>query len=255
MNALPLMAQAAAMFCERLRAEPACAVLPAPDITCLDEPADVDLRWENVLLRSRTFRRAHVETFHVPGRLSVLHVCVFPHLDDPSPIYGFDMVAGPSRVTGIFLDLSPVILPSPAPDLSAIVDAAALSSFAIHRALPEWGDIFSNDMLAVRPVSLDEVHCALGLAQTALKAMLQAPRSFATIPKSAIVAGQNRYISGQCRNEHTFRMLSGFVGPQAARRFIDEVLFPRAEIGPNSVSPPGPPAVQTPHKHLEHVQS
>lgn len=224
MNALALMARAAADFRARLMAEEDCAALPSPNALATPDT----LRWDNILLRARTFRRAHVETFDVPGRLSVLHVCVFPHLDDPTPIFGFDMVAGSARVTGIFLDLSPVGLLPPVPSLSDVCDPQALAGFATPRSPPEWGDIFSADLLAVRPDSLEEVGKTIALAMVALNGMLRAAR-LSTAAEAVVAAGQARYIAGQRRNEHTLRMLAGFIGHAAARRFIDEVLFPAVD--------------------------
>jgi phycocyanobilin:ferredoxin oxidoreductase len=241
MNALPLMAEAAALFRSRLLAEPGCARLPLPstDLPSTDPPA-AEMRWDNLLLGAPRFRRAHVETLEVPGQLSVLHVCVFPHLDDPSPIFGFDMIAGPARVTGIFLDLSPVTGRPPVPGLRDVADPAMLTSFAARRVLPEWGDIFSPDLLAVRPADIAEISRAIGLARQALEGVLAALRRSGPAREPArepiedlagdggeeIAAGQARYVAGQRRNQHTLRMLAGFIGPVAARRFIDEVLFP-----------------------------
>jgi len=226
MNALPLMARAAAMFRARLGAEPGCRKLPVPAIATLTSGQPAALLWDNVLLCADSFRRAHVETFEVAERLSVLHVCIFPHLNDPLPIFGFDMIAGPSRVTGIFLDLSPVTDRLPVPSLRDVVGPAALAGFALPRTLPDWGDIFSDEMLAVRPIDLDEVSRAIALAERALDGVLRARHLPADPAPAEIAAGQVRYIAGQRRNEHTLRMLTSFIGLPSARRFIDDVLFP-----------------------------
>jgi phycocyanobilin:ferredoxin oxidoreductase len=209
-------------------------------------PPVTELRWDNLLLRSHRFRRAHVETLDVPGRLCVLHVCVFPPLSDATPIFGFDVVAGCARVTGIFLDLSPVVS---APDilrLRDVVHPEALAGFAIRRPPPEWGGIFSADLLAIRPSGLDEVRRAIDLARQALDAVLMAPPQAAGSAGEA-AAGQSRYIMQQRRNDHTLRLLAGFIGPEAARRFIDEVLFPPVpelhvpELPAPDLSPAGAP--------------
>lgn len=221
MQALALMNRAAAAFRDRLMAEPGCEALPVPAVLTVPP----ELHWQNTLLRAPNFRRAHVETFEVPGRLSVLHVCIFPHLDDPAPIFGFDMVAGSARVTGIFLDLSPIGQQPPRPSLRDMLGQDALAGFTGRRPPPEWGDIFSGDLLAIRPNDLGDVTRAIDMAKTALAGLLAAPRARAG-GLATIAAGQERYIAGQRRNEHTFRMLAGFVGATAAERFISEVLFP-----------------------------
>lgn len=231
MNALPLMAEAADWFAARLEAEPGGIRRTMAPLEGL-----LDGQWSNLLLSGRLFRHAHVETLHIPGRLSVLHVCLFAHLDDAAPIFGFDMIAGPSRVTGIFLDFSAVLAgeqglvqprsAQPSLRLSDAVDPALLANFAERRILPDWGDIFSCDVLAVRPVDMAEIERALALARQALDRWLSAPGRPVRACPAAIAAGQARYIAGQRRNEHTRRMLTGLIGDVAARRFIDEVLFP-----------------------------
>ena len=226
MDALPLMARAAANFRARLGAEPGCITLPVPSVFPHDPPPSDALLWDNLLLRSDRFRRAHIETLDVAERLSVLHVCVFPHLDDPTPIFGFDMIAGPARVTGIFLDLSPVTNRLPEPSLSDVVGLPALAGFAKRRTLPDWGSIFSVDVLAVRPADLDEVSRAIFLAEKAVDGVLRSRGLPADAARAEIAVGQSSYAAAQRRNEHTLRMLAGFIGLVPARRFVEEVLFP-----------------------------
>lgn len=222
MNALPMMQRAAVQFADRLRLVPGAIEHHVPDFA----PSTETLQWTNVLLESGRFRHGHVETFVVAERLSVLHVCLFPHLDDPGPIFGFDMIAGPARVTGIFLDLSPTTGQAAGPGLGEIRAAQDGGEFQHPRTLPDWGDIFSADCLAIRPADLDEVARAIRLAQAALDTCLTGPRLRAPHRSAEISAGQARYIENQRRNEHTFRMLAGLIGHDKARDFIDQVLFP-----------------------------
>ena len=222
MNALPMMQRAAVQFADRLRLVPGAIERHVPDYA----PSTETLQWTNVLLESGRFRHGHVETFVVADRLSVLHVCLFPHLDDPGPIFGFDMIAGPARVTGIFLDLSPTTGQADGPGLGEVRAAQGVGAFQHPRVLPEWGDIFSADCLAIRPADLDEVARAIHFAQAALDACLTGTRVRAPDRSAEVSAGQARYIAAQRRNEHTFRMLAGLIGPDKARGFIDQVLFP-----------------------------
>jgi hypothetical protein len=178
--------------------------------------------WRNLIGQAPAFRRAHLEVLEVPGRLLVLHCCIFPHLDDSSPIFGFDVVAGPARVTGVFLDLSPVLPDAPVPRLGP------LTGFAERRARPDWGDIFSEDFLAIRPADAAELTRATLVAGAACEAMLArlVGGHGRGAPVAQVRAGQARYIAGQRRNPHTQRMLAGLVGAGPAARFIEEALFP-----------------------------
>ena len=64
--------------------------------------------WHNQLWSSNKYRRAHVEIvdFRETYNIYILHCTVFPHFNDPSPIYGFDAVCGPNKITGAFHDFS-----------------------------------------------------------------------------------------------------------------------------------------------------
>jgi phycocyanobilin:ferredoxin oxidoreductase len=216
------MGEAARSISARLRAQAGAMPLDLPEI-----PAPPGaLLWRNTLLAASGFRRAHVEELVLPDRLSVLHVCIFPHVNDRRPIYGFDMVAGFARITGIFLDLSPVTTAPTSPSLQTLVDPSTRARLGVRRDLPEWGDIFSNHMVAVRPSTDEEAGCAMSLADYVLDAWLATPRIPTAPGDDRVRAGQARYIAGQRRNIHTYRMLTGMIGEVEARRFIDQVLFP-----------------------------
>lgn len=225
---IALIADAAGAFAALLRARPGVRRLPDPTA-----PERSGMRWRNLLLTGPGFRRAHVEDLGVPGRLAVLHVCVFPHLDDPAPVFGFDLVGGPARVTGVFMDLSPV-LTDPLPDRPAlrlrdVLAAAEIDRLGERRAVPPWGDIFSDDFVALRPHGLAEVARLAALGQTALAGFLDAlAPGAAPAARPRIAAGQDRYGAAMRQNTHTLRMLAGLIGGDPARRFIDEVLFPPA---------------------------
>jgi hypothetical protein len=196
---------------------------PASDIPGLAP----SVAWRNLILTGPAFRRAHLEWLEVPGRLAVLHLCIFPHLRDPSPILGFDVVAGQARISGIFLDLSPVVTPSPRPGLADLVAPAALDGFTEPRVRPVWGDIFSPDFLAIRPHGDAEVARAIALADRALAGLLGVVAGeSAGGDARAIAAGQTRYVLAQRRNPHTARMLAGLIGEPAARQFVVRSLFP-----------------------------
>lgn len=222
---VPLRAAAAALEA-RLCAMP--GLREAPDPVAGLPGEGERFRWRNLIAAAPAFRRAHLEWLEVPGRLAVLHLCIFPHLEDATPVLGFDVVAGHARVTGAFLDLSPVVPGPPRPSLADLVGADALAGFAEPRARPDWGDIFSAEFLAVRPDGPAELARVLDLAEQALDgtlAHLAAGRGRGADP-DAVAEGQAAYVAGQRRNEHTPRMLAGLVGAEAARRFVEDHLFP-----------------------------
>jgi phycocyanobilin:ferredoxin oxidoreductase len=173
-----------------------------------------DYGWTNHRYTSPIFRMAHVEKF-VQERFAVVHVCVFPHVNDPSPIYGFDVIAGEQKATGLFFDLSPTVQPTePFTDLK--VDRP--------RERPEWGDIFSEHWIACRP-TIEEFYVIAHEALLVLdNYMLTLHQTRANI--DLVVQGQNRYCQQQKRNTHTAAALKRIIGDELTQEFMDTVLFP-----------------------------
>jgi len=227
---LQRLEQAADAFVGRLSQEPGSRRWPAPDFLALAERAGAltrPARWWNVLIELPMLRRAHVEYFAIAEQIAVLHVCAFPRLHLSAPIFGFDVIAGAQKVTGAFLDLSPL-------DTASAERAAAWgrahgpkrAAFSQTRTLPDWAEaIFSEHALAVRPNSPQELEAALDLGAETLRWFLGQDWPLAADPL-AMAEAQDRYCLGQRANLHTFRMLAGLVGEALATRFIVEQLFP-----------------------------
>ena len=64
--------------------------------------------WINRVWSGDLYRRAHVDVVDMreSSKLWMMHCCIFPHLDSDAPIFGFDVIAGPNKMTGAFCDLS-----------------------------------------------------------------------------------------------------------------------------------------------------
>lgn len=173
-----------------------------------------DYGWENHRFRGPKFRLAHVEIFN-QDRFCVVHCCVFPHITDPSPIYGFDVIAGENKITGVFMDLSPVIKGTEAPFLE--IDMGKI------RERPEWGDIFSPFWLACRPTQAEMVT----IGDEAVRVLVHYLALLGGVGRQEdIVAGQNRYCTNQRKNEHTRKALTRLLGPEGADEFMNDILFP-----------------------------
>lgn len=179
-------------------------------------PVD-DYGWENHIYTGERFRRAHVEVFR-DHKLNVLHVTVYPHLDDPSPVYGFDVIAGSGGSSGIFLDLSPTV--GKAEPFCETPTGAA-------RIVPEWGDFFSPYFVAVRPRNEEEFIRLLQAGLDVLDPYLAKLRSESG-DETDIRSAQNRYSEGQRRNTKTRSALEKLLGEERADHFMRTVLFPDA---------------------------
>lgn len=184
-----------------------------PSVTHISTP---DYGWQNHRFSSPLFRLAHVEIFRQP-KFAVVHCCVFPHADDPAPIYGFDVIASETKVTGVFMDLSPTV---------SAVDAFLKIQIGKERIRPEWGDIFSPHWLACRP-TLEELGIIGNEAVRLLKDyfLMLGQKG----PKDKIVAAQNHYCLQQQKNEHTRKALVNLIGESRTEEFMTKILFPCIE--------------------------
>jgi hypothetical protein len=193
-----------------------------PPVPPAHDPA---LLWQNTLFSGPLLRRGHVELFDHGGHFAVVHVCLLPHLNDPSPIFGFDMIGGHAQATGIFLDFSPTIA-GKSFTLGGIIPPHLRARFAHQRQRPSWGTIFSDHFFAIRPGSPSEIGEALDLAEGALNYYL-ASLAFATrMDFPCAMNGQAEYANAQRHNPHTQKMLARHVGPEAAHEFMHNTLFP-----------------------------
>lgn len=174
-----------------------------------------DFGWENMRWFSSQYRLAHVERFRQP-RFSVLHTVIFPHIMDPSPIFGFDIIASDTKVTGVFFDRSPTI---------ACWGPLTDQSFGTQRHRPEWGDIFSAHWIACRP-NYTECEQICDLACDVLTDYLHRLGQQHSHRVHDIMQAQNTYSLQQRKNTHTTNVIKRLLGEDQGSYFINEILFP-----------------------------
>jgi hypothetical protein len=183
---------------------------------------------KDLVFSSLRYRRAHISIVDAreTKKLWLLHVTVFPHTNDPSPIYGFDIVAGPSKVSGAFHDFSSAGDKSSPMWLWFNARANGLE-WNKKRELPDWAkQIFSPAMVAIGAVGEEEleefVKIGLETLDFYLKNVGIEQQSMADYHMA-----QNRYCYYQKQNPHTPRVLVnlGFT-EQEATTFVEETLFP-----------------------------
>ena len=174
-----------------------------------------DFGWDNTRWFSSQFRLAHVERFRQP-KFSVLHTVIFPHITDPSPIFGFDIIASDTKVTGVFFDRSPTI---------ACWGPLSDKSFGTQRQRPEWGTIFSEHWIACRP-SYSETVQICDLACDTLVDYITKLGKTQSARVHDILNAQNTYALQQRQNTHTTTVIKKLLGEHRGTYFINEILFP-----------------------------
>lgn len=185
--------------------------------------------WYNAIYSSQRYRRAHIEIvdFRETYNIYILHCTIFPHFNDPSPIWGFDAVCGPNKITGAFHDFS--ISGDPSSFMWLWFNAKVHGlEWNKPRQLPEWAQaIFSPAMVAAGNLREEqEIDQLCSTALTTLDFYL------ANVGKDQqdvadYHMAQNRYCYYQKQNPHVIRsMISMGVEEATMKRFVQEVLFP-----------------------------
>ena len=188
--------------------------------------------WTNRIFRGNRFRRGHLEVLDVTEskKMWIMHICIFPHLDDSSPIFGFDVICGANKITGVFLDFS--CADESHPMNIWFKEKTKDLVWKKDRELPDWGKrIFSPNMIAAGQVNTDEeLEQVINVAKECLKYYVQ--NVGMTIGHFNNSLAHNHYCVNQKQNVHTQRFLvnCGY-DPKDVSLFIDKHLFP--EIQPD----------------------
>ena len=185
--------------------------------------------WVNRVWTSDRYRRAHVDVVDARDTkgLWMMHCCIFPHVTDPSPIYGFDVIAGKNKITGCFHDYSKAGDPDH-PMMQWFADYVSQLEWRRVRELPEWAtNIFSPSMVAAGNVQNEEE-----LAQIIAMAKDTVEHYLSTVGETlgqaeTTTAAQNYYAQNQKQNPHTPRvMVSLGLSEDDVQHFIQDCLFP-----------------------------
>jgi hypothetical protein len=190
---------------------------------------DKEYDWHNQLWSSNRYRRAHVEVVDKRDShgIYILHTTIFPHFNDPSPIFGFDAVCGKNKITGAFHDFSHAGDPNSFMYLWFKAQVHDLE-WNKPRELPEWARmIFSPAMVAAGNLQDQaEVDQLCDTAKTTLDFYLNNVGLDQQSGADYHMA-QNRYCHWQKQNPHVIRsMVSMGVPEPVMKRFVDTVLFP-----------------------------
>ncbi len=184
---------------------------------------------ENRCYQTAQFRKMHLELAKVGNNLDILHCVMFPRPEFALPMFGTDLVGGRGQISAAIADLS-----STNPDLTLpaeyhnALSALPTVNFAQVRELPEWGDIFSQFCLFIRPTSAEEEAQFLSRVKSFLEIHCQ--QALAASPLSderreQVLTGQRYYCTKQQKNDKTRRVLEKAFGSEWADRYMTTVLF------------------------------
>lgn len=184
---------------------------------------------ENRCYQTPQFRKMHLELAKVGTMLDILHCVMFPRPEYDLPMFGCDLVGGRGQISAAIVDLSPVnsehILPN---TYRHTLQALPLLAFSQPRELPEWGDIFSEFCLFIRPSNPEEEAQFLKRVEQFLQLHCTYAANASPVSleqRAEILEGQRNYCTQQQQNDKTRRVLEKAFGIQWADRYMSEVLF------------------------------
>ena len=191
-----------------------------------------DNGWINRVWANDSVRRAHIDVVDARDTKSLwmMHVCVFPVLNNDGPIYGFDVIAGKNKMTGAFHDFS-ASATIDHPMIEGYKEAVADFIPSKQRELPEWArNIFTDKMLAAGNVRTEEEAVAIiELALNNLRAYFEEISDFNGFGDTQLVtAAQNYYCHNQQQNPHTPRTMKSLgLDEDDVDLFCRDMLFPK----------------------------
>jgi len=200
-----------------------------PGLDSFNQP---DNGWINRVWANDSVRRAHIDVVDARDTkgLWMMHVCIFPTLDNPAPIYGFDVIAGKNKMTGAFHDFSPSADPDH-PMIQGYYDSVEHFVPEKQRELPQWAkNIFTGKMLAAGNVKSDEE------ATEIIRIALDNLRTyFAEVGETKgegnpeiVAACQDYYCHNQQQNPHTPAVMKSLGLPEdEVDVFCRDMLFPK----------------------------
>ena len=185
--------------------------------------------WVNRVWGSRTYRRAHIDVVDARDSkgLWMMHCCIFPHVDNPAPIFGYDVIAGKNKITGCFHDFSKTN-DNNHPLIEWFGHEVSKLTWCKKRDLPDWATrIFSEHMIAAGNVSkeeeLDQIFNTVERTLTHYLESVAETNGFTYNNAEE----QNYYCDNQKQNPHTPKVMASLgLDEEDVRVFIQDCLFP-----------------------------
>ena len=187
--------------------------------------------WVNSTWKNDFIRRAHIDIVDAreTKKLWMMHVCIFPELNNAGPIFGWDIIAGEKKVTGAFHDFSP-LFKKDHPMIDMFGDLVENYIPSKKRELPDWAlKIFSPHMIAAGNIQEEkELKELCFLVEENLAYYLDKIIDYKDSGnKKGVIESQNYYCKHQQQNTHTPRVMQSLGLPEEdIKLFCSDNLFP-----------------------------
>jgi len=132
--------------------------------------------------------------------LWMMHVAAYANPEYPMPVFGYDVVTSKTKVTGVFFDVSPTIIPSKTENYFAEITRPFKTERT--RELPPWAkEIFSPHMIAAGMPKPNEIKQLSYLGRITLTHWIEELQNKQAQIDAEITAHQNKTLQKYCQNQ------------------------------------------------------
>ena len=185
--------------------------------------------WSDTFWRSDTIGKCHLKTIQPKDAKSLwlMHINIFPSEGVELTIMGFDIVAGPKKITGSFMDFSPLHgYDHPYNEYMHVATQGLTWNKPCE--LPDWAtEIFSKDMIAVGNIREgDELGQFISVTSQLVTYYLKHMEEHAVVSNRDTLPLLNKYCSNQKLNPHLHRsILAMGISEEDKDDYVNNVLF------------------------------
>ena len=183
---------------------------------------------ENQFHKALGFRKLHVEIAQFAGNLNILHCVFFPDPIFDLPIFGLDLVKVNKIVSAAIVDLSPVSTSLKNKYENQLKDINK-EGFTSIRKIPEWGTIFSKNVLFASLNNENEKKLFYEIVEQYLTILIEL--SINILPDNnnnkikERINFQKKYCIQQMKNDKTSLVLQKYFKKSWVEKYIREILF------------------------------
>lgn len=182
--------------------------------------------WEDYFWESDSIRKCHLKIIDrtEDKKLWLMHINIFPDTRINLPILGFDIVAGPNKISGAFFDYSNCIY-HPYSDYLAM--ATKSLQWSKPRELPAWAsEIFSESMIAAGNIRGEEVQQLCEITEHLTRYYVENIEQNSFYSRLDMTDWHNKYCMNQKKNPHLHNsILSMGISEQDKDWYVNNVLF------------------------------
>ena len=183
---------------------------------------------ENQFHKAKGFRKLHIEIAQFSGNLNILHCVFFPDPLYDLPIFGLDLIKVNKMVTAAIVDLSPVST-SEKNNYEEQLRKVPKGGFTKIRKIPEWGTIFSENVLFASLNNENEENLFFEIVDQYLTILLELSKNIMPDPIQERIDEridyQKRYCIQQLKNDKTSSVLQNYFNKDWVEKYLKEILF------------------------------